>query len=108
MKKLFAYGGIAASLALIVFGIGSITAGALGVNDVRNNLAQEQIYFGKASDDPAVPAKYSEQQVTNGAQAREFAKMMRTHALEANGGLVYADMGRFVAKPGTPANVTDG
>jgi hypothetical protein len=33
---------------------------------------------------------------------------MRIHALEASGGLTYAQMGRFVAKPGTPAKFTDG
>jgi hypothetical protein len=33
---------------------------------------------------------------------------MRIHALEATGGLTYAQMGRFIAKPGTPANITDG
>jgi hypothetical protein len=33
---------------------------------------------------------------------------MRIHALEATHGLTYAQMGRFVAKPGTPAKFTDG
>jgi hypothetical protein len=33
---------------------------------------------------------------------------MRIHALEATQGLTYAQMGRFVAKPGTPAKLTDG
>jgi hypothetical protein len=33
---------------------------------------------------------------------------MRIHALEATGGLTYAQMGRFMAKPGTPAKFTDG
>jgi hypothetical protein len=33
---------------------------------------------------------------------------MRIHALEASGGLTYAQMGRFLAKPGTPAKFTDG
>jgi F0F1-type ATP synthase membrane subunit c/vacuolar-type H+-ATPase subunit K len=33
---------------------------------------------------------------------------MRIHALEASGGLTYAQMGRFIAKPGTPAKFTDG
>jgi hypothetical protein len=108
MKKLFAYGGIAASIVMIAFAIGSITTGALGINEVRDNLAQEQIAFGKAADDPAVPAKYSEEQVNTGAEARAFAKMMRVHALEASNGLVYAEMGRFLAKPDAPKAATDG
>jgi hypothetical protein len=33
---------------------------------------------------------------------------MRIHALEASGGLTYAQMGRFIAKPGTPKQFTDG
>jgi len=108
MKKLFAYGGIAASIVMVAFGIGSVVTGALGINTVRDNLSQEQIYFGDASKDPAVPAKFSNEHVTTGAEAREFAKVMRKHTLEATSGLVYASMGRFVAKPGAPASATDG
>src|SRR5207244_3129924 len=33
---------------------------------------------------------------------------MRIHALSATGGLAYSQMGRFVAKPGTPVKFTDG
>jgi hypothetical protein len=33
---------------------------------------------------------------------------MRIHALEATGGLTYAEMGRFVAKPDAPKSATDG
>jgi hypothetical protein len=33
---------------------------------------------------------------------------MRIHALEASGGLTYAQMGRYTAKPGAPASATDG
>ena len=33
---------------------------------------------------------------------------MRIHTLESTGGLTYAQMGRFTAKPGTPAKFTDG
>ena len=34
--------------------------------------------------------------------------MMRGHTLEASHDLTYAQMGRFVAKPGTPKQFTDG
>jgi hypothetical protein len=40
--------------------------------------------------------------IDTGEKARAFAGYMRIHALEASGGLTYAQMGRFVAKPGTP------
>ena len=33
---------------------------------------------------------------------------MRIHTLESTGGLTYAQMGRYTAKPGTPAKFTDG
>jgi F0F1-type ATP synthase membrane subunit c/vacuolar-type H+-ATPase subunit K len=46
--------------------------------------------------------------IDTGAKAHAFAGYMRIHALEATGGLAYAEMGRFMAKPGTPAKYTDG
>ncbi len=46
--------------------------------------------------------------INNGARARAFASYMRIHTLEATGNLTYAQMGRFTAKPGTPAKFTDG
>jgi hypothetical protein len=46
--------------------------------------------------------------IDTGDEARAFAGYMRIHALEATGGLTYAQMGRFMAKPGTPAKFTDG
>ena len=45
--------------------------------------------------------------VNTGDTARCFAKYMRIHALEGSSGLVYSQMGRFTAKPGTPAKFTD-
>jgi hypothetical protein len=104
MRKWFEYGGIAASICLIAFGIGSIAIGAWGINTVRDNLKQEQIYFGDASQDPAVPADQSGKQVKTGEQAREFAQVMRKHALEATGGQTYSQMGRFLDKNGNPTS----
>jgi hypothetical protein len=48
------------------------------------------------------------EKIDTGDRARAFAGYMRIHALEASGGLTYAQMGRFMAKPGTPAEFTDG
>jgi hypothetical protein len=104
MRNLFKYGGIAASVILIAFGIGSIAVGAWGVNTVRDNLKQEQIFFGDHATDPAVPADLSGKQVTTGSQAHEFAGMMRKHALEATGEQVYAQMGRFLDAKGNPTS----
>ena len=43
MKKLFAYGGIAASVILIAFGIGAIVIGTTGLNTVRDEIAAQKI-----------------------------------------------------------------
>ena len=47
-------------------------------------------------------------QVSNGTQARCFAEYMRIHTFGATSGLTYSQMGRFVAKPNTPIQFTDG
>jgi len=104
MRNLFKYGGIAASVVLIAFGTGSIAIGAWGISTVRDNLKQEQIFFGDHAQDPAVPASLSGKQVTTGSQAHEFAGMMRKHALEATDGQVYAQMGRFLDPKGNPTS----
>ena len=110
-RRILEWGGLAASLILIVFGAAALYMGFDGRSTVKDSLKQEQIYFGEASD-PAV-AKYAEQwagqQVTNGDQARAFAKIMRTHTLEASGGLTYAEMGRYqsAAKPSDVKGTND-
>jgi hypothetical protein len=45
--------------------------------------------------------------VDGGSRARCFAEYMRIHALGASSGLTYSQMGRFIAKPGTPITSTD-
>ena len=110
-KKIWQIGGFVAGAVLIAFGAVSIYMGVSGFTTVRDSIKQEQIVFGSA-DDPAV-AKYADQwadeQVTNGDQARAFAKVMRMHTLESTGGLTYAQMGRFqsAAKPDDPAGTSD-
>ena len=107
MRKVFEIGGLVAAAVLIAFGVAAIVMGFNGRNTVHSSLKAEQIYFGDAARDPTVPKQYSTQLVSNGDQARAFAKMMRGHTLEATNGLTYSQMGRFVAKPGTPAKLTD-
>jgi len=107
-RKLFEFGGMAAAVILVAFGIAALVMGMNGRTTVRSNLKAEQITFGDAAKDPTVPAKYSNALVNTGAEARAFAKMMRAHTLEATGSLTYAQMGRFLAKPDAPKSVTDG
>ncbi len=46
--------------------------------------------------------------VDTGTEARCFAKYMRIHVFGATSGLTYSQMGRYIAKPGTPMKFTDG
>jgi hypothetical protein len=115
MRKLFEYGGIAASVVLIAFGAGSIGIGAWGINNVRDNLKLEQISGSPDMTPSAIKAAGTEAGLTNvsyptcnvagkaidtGSKARCFASYMRIHALEATGGQPYSVMGRFLDKNG--------
>lgn len=46
--------------------------------------------------------------VSNGSEARCFARYMRIHTFGATSGLTYSQMGRYIAKPNTPIQYTDG
>jgi hypothetical protein len=106
--RVFQLGGLVAAVVLIAFGIVAIVMGVNGRNTVQSNLAAEKIYFGDAATDEAVPAKYSGKLVDTGTEARAFADVMRHHTLAGSGGLTYAQMGRFTAKPDAPKQFTDG
>jgi hypothetical protein len=113
------YGGIAASVILIVFGIASIGIGAAGHNTVGSNLKAEKIVGTPDMTPAAIKAEGTKaglknvdyptcsvagQAVDNGNRARCFAEYMRIHALEATGGQVYAEMGQFLDAKGQPTN----
>ena len=110
-RRILEWGGLAAGITLIAFGIGALYLGIDGRNTVRDSIAQEQIYFGDATD-PAV-AEHAEQwageQVTTGDQARAFALVMREHTLSSTDGLTYAQMGRFqsASNPQDPKGTSD-
>jgi len=89
MSKFFRYGGIAASIVLVAFGIGALYMGVHGRSYVRDNLAAEKIV---GTDDSTIPG----QLVDTGSEAQAFAKVMRKHTLEATGGQTYSEMGRFL------------
>jgi hypothetical protein len=96
-RKLFEYGGIAASVILIAVGLGSIGLGAWGFNEVRDNLARENIV---GTPDSSIPG----QKVNTGSEARAFAAVMRKHTLESTEGRTYAEMGRFLDAQGNETN----
>src|SRR5918911_5773760 len=119
-RKLFEYGGIAASIMLVAFGIAAIVLGVNGRSTVHSSLAQESIVGSPDMTPSAIKAEAKQaglpssiklptvsvagKTVDNGARARAFAQYMRIHALEATHGYTYAQMGRFTAKPGTPTS----
>jgi hypothetical protein len=117
MRKLFEIGGLVAAAVLIAFGIAAIVMGFNGRSTVGNELKQQQIVGTPDMTPTAIKAEAQKaglknvtfptksvagKAITNGTLAREFAGYMRIHALEATGGYVYAQMGIYVAKDGTP------
>ena len=100
MKKWFAYGGIAASIVLIAFGIGAIVIGVKGYNDVRDEIAVQNITAGDDAAELTNGRLEPGQKITTGAQARAFADIMEFHTLEATEGKRYAEMGRFLTPSG--------
>ena len=119
-RKLFEYGGVAASIVLVAFGIAAIVLGVNGRSTVHNNLALEQIVGTPDMTPSAIKAEAKQaglpasiklptvavagKTINTGSRARAFATYMRIHALEATHGYTYAQMGRFAAKPGAPAS----
>jgi len=115
VKKLFAYGGVGASIILIAFGIGATWVGVSGRDQVRSNLKLEQITGTPDMTPSAIKAEAAKaglknvsfpscnvagKAVNTGARAHCFASYMRIHALEATGGQVYAQLGQYLTKSG--------
>lgn len=98
MKKLYEYGGVAASVLLIVLGLGAAVAGFVGRDQVRTELARENIVGTPDMKNVA------NKKITTGAEARDFAAGIRVHTLKATGGKTYAEMPRFAGKNGKPTN----
>ena len=124
MRKFFEIGGVVAGAILIAFGIAAIVMGVNGKSTVRDSLKLEKIAgtpdmtpaaIKQEAKDAGIAAfvtKYptvsvAGKQINTGDRARAFAGYMRIHALEATQGMTYAEMGRFVARPGAPKSVLD-
>jgi hypothetical protein len=99
-KKWFAYGGIAASVMLIAFGIGSIVIGAQGFNQVRDEIAVQKITAGDDAAELTNGRLQPGQEIKTGADARAFADIMEYHTLQSTEGKRYSEMGRFVTPDG--------
>lgn len=140
-KKLFEFGGYAAAVILVAFGVATLVMGMNGRDTVNSSLKQEQItgtpdmtpsaIAGEVTAAKAAQTKLfttlqkagvqlapspietptcsvAGKRVNSGDRARCFAKYMRIHTFAATSGLTYSQMGRYVAKPGTPVKMTDG
>jgi hypothetical protein len=117
IRGVLEFGGFAAGTILIAFGIGAIVMGFDGRSTVSDSLKNERI-TGTPDMTPALTSKAVKEagltgvdipscnvagkSIDTGSEARCFAQYMRIHALEGTGGFVYAEMGRFQAKPDTP------
>ena len=78
--------------------------GVDGRSTVRDALAQEQI-VGTPDAATITDGKLQpNEKVDTGAEARQFALVMRHHALEATEGQTYAQMGRFLDESGNPTS----
>ncbi len=97
MNDLWRLGGIAASIILIAFGLGSLYMGFDGRDRVRDDLAKEKIV---GTPDSSIPGEL----VDTGSEAEAFADVIRKHTLEATGGQTYAQMDRFVDESGQPTS----
>jgi hypothetical protein len=96
-RKLFEFGGVAAGVILITFGIVALVLSFDGRSEVRDSLARENIV---GTPDSSIPG----QKVDTGDEAKAFADVMREHTLEATDGQTYADMGRFLDTNGNPTS----
>jgi hypothetical protein len=118
-KNIFVWGGVVASAILILFGISAIALGFQGRDQVRDSLAREKI-VGTPDMTPAIIAASVEKAglanvdlpsctvagkaVDTGKRAQCFADYMRIHALEATGGLTYAQMPHYIGTDGKPTD----
>lgn len=114
--RVFRIGGIVSGAVLLVFGIVTIALAIYGQHTVTTELKQqkitgtpdmtteatEQAVNEAGLEDVPIPScDVAGKPINNGSRARCFAQYMNVHALEATGGHVYSEMGRYVAKPGT-------
>jgi hypothetical protein len=114
MTRMFRLGGYASSALLVILGVAMIVIGLVGRADVQDRLQQEKITGtpdmtpeetrtavegAGLTDKIEIPdCSVAGDAVDNGAAAKCFADYMRVHALEATGGLTYAEMPRLVFK----------
>jgi hypothetical protein len=124
-RRVWEIGGFVAGGVLIVIGAVALWLGVAGYNTVGDELSREAIVGGadmtpaaiqKEAQEAGLPASVElpscdvvDESIDTGSEARCFAQYMRIHALEATGGLTYAQMGRFqsASDPSNAAGTND-
>jgi hypothetical protein len=120
MRRVFEIGGIVATVVLIVFGAAAIVMGVNGRNTVRDSLKLEQIVGTPDMNKTSIAAEAKQaglpaslklptadlagKSINTGQRARDFAAYMRIHALEATGGVPYAQLPRYATADGKGTN----
>jgi hypothetical protein len=123
-RRLLEWGGVAAGIVLIAFGIGALIMSFDARSTTRDELQREQIVGSEdmspsgiepgieeagLTDVSAPSCDVAGEPIDTGDEARCFSQYLRIHALEGSGGLTYAQMGRFLAAddPENPAGTSD-
>ncbi|HSD03845.1 MAG TPA: hypothetical protein VLB81_15825 [Gaiellales bacterium] len=121
MRKVFEIGGCIAAVVLIVVGAGALYTGWQARGTVHDTLAQEHIVGSPDMTPAAIKAEAKQagldvskltfpttsvagKDINTGDRAHAFAGYMRIHALEATGGLTYAEMPRYATADGKGTN----
>ncbi len=104
MRRLFELGGVIAGVVLIAFGIVAIFMGANGRAEVRDAIAEQKITATPDAEKITKGKLEPGQAIKTGAEAKAFADIMETHALEATEGRRYSEMGRFLTATGQETN----
>jgi hypothetical protein len=100
MRRIFEFGGIAAGIVLVAFGVAAIVMGVNARSDVRAAIAEQRITATPDAAEITNGKLEPGQAIKTGAQARAFADVMEFHALESTEGQRYAEMGRFLTPSG--------
>ena len=122
MTKALRIGGFISGAILVAFGVVVIVLAINAHSTVTDSLKDEKI-VGSADMNPSdieaamkeaglsgvdVPScDVADEEIDTGSEARCFAEYMRIHALEASGGLTYAEMGRFATENGDAKGTND-
>jgi hypothetical protein len=119
LRKVLEYGGVAAGVVLVAFGIAAMVLGVMGRSTVSASLSKEKIVGSSDMTPAAIKAAAKDaglnfsqidfptiavagKAIDSGNEARAFAQYMRIHALEASGGATYSQLGRYQAQLNAP------